>query len=835
MVKRILTSILVLASLAAIIYTIWGTRAVSDSSINGLSHVPRDARAILHVEDASLLFDRLAQGNLLWEELSRSDVGMRLSAWTSSLDSALSRTGNKSSFTWSIHPSGADRMDWLLSVPVNHIRLRPLDKLVTDQGYSAIEEKTYGGEQYQVLSNGDELIHLMEVEERLFISPSGLILEALIRDEGNGIMSAGEFMDAWNVHDDGALASLFIDHRQFRTLFSSLPTGISLPLGGGWSASEIGLDAKTLFANGLLSVQDTTSSSGYSLPMENTASLDGFLEFIPSSSSYYILEQINQGPKWLDNQAGRVNIYPSCRAEPCPDPITVWRLDDLEAAMKTLTDEQAANQVYRGALLYELTPGLLIDGESIGYACILGDYLLTSVGSFPLRTVLDDILTGRHLANDEHFEAIDEYISDSPYHHLHVHMSGLGARASGLFDQGDSKNNWEELHDLVWQMEPAKDGWYHINGFLRHDPNIKEEAGSLMEISLPNPSIGSPTLVRNHYTDELEISIQDSSHTFRLFGSTGKELWSLELDGPIISEVHQLDMFKNGKLQMLFNTATKMYLIDRKGRHVEGWPVSLVDSASCGLALMDYDSNRNYRILMPLVEGSLLNYDVSGKAVDGWQHGEESDFLSIYRGAVKDPIVSPPTHYVIGKKDYILCQHQSGHIRFLARDGHARFSPELLLKNALPSQTTLIAGRTIEESILMYRTNTGSIRSMAFFGTDEERLGSLDGPTLLTSAGHFIRVDGDRILLYSDLNQKAAEIELSHSVSALAETAEGFVFLWDDTEGVTSLIDPEGVLLKGGPFPGKGSGCVGDMNLDGSTDIIMESLSGNLVVFSLQD
>lgn len=836
MVKRILISILVLASLAAILYTLWGTRTTSDSAINGLSHVPRDARAILHVEDASRLFDRLGQGNLLWEEIRESSQGIQVSSWTSILDSALSRTGAMPSFTWSMHPSGADRLDWLLSIPVNQIRLRPLDKIVTDQGYSTKEEKSYAGRQYAVLVNhDDESIHLMEQNGRLFISPSSLILETLIRDEGNGIMGMSEFIDVWDVHDDGALASLFLDHRHLGNWFSGLPEGIRLPNGGTWSGIELGLDAKTLFANGLMSVKDTTSINGYSLPMEHSTSLDGFLEFIPSTTAYYTLETISEGPEWLHTGAGRVNVYPACRAQPCADRTIVWKVNDLNLAEKGLHDSEVSNQVYRGALLQELVEGYSIDGESVRFACILGDYMISSAASFPLRTVLDDILTGRNLANDEHFEAIDEYISDSPYHHLHVHVSGMGERAVGIFDKGDSEKAWEELHDFVWQMEPAKDGWYHINGFLRHDPDVKEEAGSLMEIDLSNESITPPTLMRNHYTNELEIGIQDSIHVFHLYGSTGKELWSLKLDGPIISEIHQVDMFKNGKLQMLFNTAEQMYLIDRNGQHVEGWPVSLSDSASCGLSVMDYDSNRNYRILIPLVEGSLLNYDINGKPVDGWKHGEESDYLSIYRGASKDPIISPPAHYVIGKKDYILCHHQSGRIRFLARDGHARFSPDQLLQNALSSQMTLLAGRTIEESILVYRTEEGSVRTLAFFGTDEERLGSLDGPTLLTSTGHYIRIDGERVLYYQDLNQEAAEIGLTHSVSALYETPEGYVLLWDETEGVLSMIDSEGSLMKAGPFPGTGPGCVADINLDGSTDIVIESLSGNLVVFSIPD
>ena len=109
--------------------------------------------------------------------------------------------------------------------------------------------------------------------------------------------------------------------------------------------------------------------------------------------------------------------------------------------------------------------------------------------------------------------------------------------------------------------------------------------------------------MKDHTTGALQVLVQDAQHRLHLFGSTGKALWTHRWTVPVMGGVHQVDRYRNGKLQLLFNTAGQVHRSSaRKGRG--GLPVKLEGTASAPIALFDYDGRRDYRILVPTTNGS---------------------------------------------------------------------------------------------------------------------------------------------------------------------------------------------------------------------------------------
>ena len=79
----------------------------------------------------------------------------------------------------------------------------------------------------------------------------------------------------------------------------------------------------------------------------------------------------------------------------------------------------------------------------------------------------------------------------------------------------------------------------------------------------------------NHTTQENEITFQDNSNSLYLISSTGNLIWKKKLNETIQSDIYTVDIFKNGKLQLLFNTENYLHLLDRNGNYVQGYPVKL--------------------------------------------------------------------------------------------------------------------------------------------------------------------------------------------------------------------------------------------------------------------
>ena len=78
----------------------------------------------------------------------------------------------------------------------------------------------------------------------------------------------------------------------------------------------------------------------------------------------------------------------------------------------------------------------------------------------------------------------------------------------------------------------------------------------------------------------------------------------------------------------IFNTATHLYLVDRNGENVEGFPKELPSTTKLGHSLFDYSNNRNYRICIVGEDNIIYNLDKKGKKVKGWKYSKNTNRIT---------------------------------------------------------------------------------------------------------------------------------------------------------------------------------------------------------------
>ena len=140
----------------------------------------------------------------------------------------------------------------------------------------------------------------------------------------------------------------------------------------------------------------------------------------------------------------------------------------------------------------------------------------------------------------------------------------------------------------------------------------------MLVTTFPTVLRGQPFVVRSHVDKSLEVLVQDSLNQIHLVSSNGSVLWSMQMDGPLIGELFQVDYYKNGKLQYLFATEGKLHIIDRLGNYVPPFPVTTQANDIEYLSLVDYDHSRNYRFLITDASGKIWMYDKQGTNLEGW-------------------------------------------------------------------------------------------------------------------------------------------------------------------------------------------------------------------------
>ncbi|GIV27357.1 MAG: hypothetical protein KatS3mg027_1171 [Bacteroidia bacterium] len=201
-------------------------------------------------------------------------------------------------------------------------------------------------------------------------------------------------------------------------------------------------------------------------------------------------------------------------------------------------------------------------------------------------------------------------------------------------------------------------------------------------------------LFDDHKTNNYLVLVQDSTNQLLCLNINGELLWKYTLESPVKSNIFNVDILKNNKHQIIFNTEHKIYLIDRNGKNVGNFPLKFTSAISSSIQVFDYDKNRNYRIWFSTQNRYIYNYTLDGKMAN--------NFHPYY---CNDVIAQPLYYASIGLSDYIFVITQKGTIIGISRKGEGR----LQLKNHLPNSTihyVYDVSSTLGNSYLYYCTNT---------------------------------------------------------------------------------------------------------------------------------
>lgn len=194
---------------------------------------------------------------------------------------------------------------------------------------------------------------------------------------------------------------------------------------------------------------------------------------------------------------------------------------------------------------------------------------------------------------------------------------------------------------------------------------------TVWETQLDTVIRGKPSLVLNHNSRNREVFVQDHNNSIYLINDAGRVLWKVRLAEPIMGEVQQVDLFKNGKLQLLFNTQTGIHAIDRNGKYVEGFPIRLPSLATSPVAVFDYERTRDYRFFVALDDRRIVAYERTGKPLTGWEFGRTERLVA-----------KPIQHFRVGGLDFIAATDPN-RLYLLDRKGKERVT---LLRHFPPSR-----------------------------------------------------------------------------------------------------------------------------------------------------
>ena len=342
--------------------------------------------------------------------------------------------------------------------------------------------------------------------------------------------------------------------------------------------------------------------------------------------------------------------------------IFIVRLDQVKLFENYLIAKNTINRKYREFKIYnnsDLTINPFISFAKFNNKekiLLYKDYVVFSNNERVLEELINDNLNKNTLKSDSNFNNLLSEISNfSTFNNSY--FSGSNYNFFKELNLLDIENDFtENSFQLVQDNEII-----HFNAIItkanNKDKNLK--ISKLFDVEIDEEILMNPHFVKNHITKKLDIVVQDTKNNLYLISNNGKVLWKKRIDQPILGEVSQIDIYKNGRLQLIFNTKNKIYVLDRNGKDVKPFPKTFKDPITQPLAVFDYDKNKNYRIL--ITQGrELIMYDKNGKKVSGFKYKKSSNDIS-----------SKPKHFRILNKDFIVFKI-GNKIKILNRRGRVR-------------------------------------------------------------------------------------------------------------------------------------------------------------------
>ncbi|MGZ0015077.1 ribonuclease HII [Yeosuana sp. AK3] len=482
--------------------------------------------------------------------------------------------------------------------------------------------------------------------------------------------------------DDSKTVSIILRSDENNLITSLFPkSDLNLEVFTNYVAVDLELTQDQLLFNGITQAIDSSKSFvnvfKNTIPQENQtqhvtpANSDGFLSFTFNNFSnfYTNLVKFTQVDTLKTNSTLFDNIIEVGVIYNVEDEAIILNSLDTASTEEALISEQNMLETFRQISIFNFSqPELfknsfspLVTFNKATKYCVLDNFFVFADNLELLKNIISNYQNKTTLGNQAYFNNLKEELSDASSLLIVLNPNLLNSVINKSLNETTSLSiDSYKASALQFIYET---NYAHVNAIIKKT-KIKAAQNAITEelnIKLEHDLLNNPHFVVNHLNKQKEIVVQDIKNHLYLISNSGKVLWKRQLDGPVLGTIEQIDLYKNGRLQLIFATPHRVYVIDRNGKDVAPFPGNFNDVITQPLSVFDYDRNKNYRLLV--TQGSnLIMYDKHLKVVNGFRFKPENN-----------PIISQPKHFRIGNKDYLVFKTiQKIHV--LDRTGQSRLN-----------------------------------------------------------------------------------------------------------------------------------------------------------------
>ena len=843
--------------------------------------IPKSAAIIAECQNIRETWSRISETNLVWSEVLAIPEIQKLDRKVRVVDSLFSTSqgleevlDNKKTVV-SFHSNG-NGSEFFIATVCDESEFILFDKMV-DNEIQKLESGELQGEKIKSFSTGDEIYaYAYKSPFILFSSSKDLLGASLVQiKKKSSILELKSFVDLRSTASNSSALHLYVNFEELgRIAFPYIEKEIADKLYGGeifpnWITFDLSLKSDALLFSGI----STTDSKNKllatvlgqvpkqslikpNLPKDirvlKRISISNPKKFITENNSAYLEEMeencqcdpIETVSSWL---GGEIVYLDHSHYSSSPIKSLLIETNGLENVLGRLTLLGVGDSIVdnnHGVDIYPVIDNELLQifGDEFAleedvFFCQKDNYAIFS-SRVGMNKILRQWRKEQAVIQQTIFSSFSErfmanFSSNDYYWKCDKLLESLEniLKHEYLLKLNSYLDIFKKIGSISWQTAPSGKEYQYHSIAVNASQGDEGTSNALWSLKLKSAVLRAPELMKNHRTNTLEVLIQDAENSIHLISATGKIKWSKKLEGPIMGKVKQIDVYSNNKWQMLFNTSSKIHLVDINGNEVKGFPIELKATATNPLAVLDYERNKQYRILVACSDSQIYNYNQAGEIIKGWNCD-----------LTEDSVVNELRHFVSESKDYILFTDISGTIYMLDRRGGRRVELTQKVNTNLQRLIQFEKGFNFTTSKLIYKDSNTLCKiefndTKTYFNLDSTHteydlsIVDLDGNNLFDYVVSYL----NRVEIYGpDKKLSFFETFDFNIKNQLKVVGDNLKFLLIENQDEIYLYSSKFIPIPNFPVLGSVHTAIGDINKDGRTNVVTICYSNELKVYSIE-
>ncbi|MGB0884133.1 MAG: DUF3352 domain-containing protein [Flavobacteriales bacterium] len=684
------------------------TQSDSSKATEAILYIPQNAAFIVEGRNLLGVKDEVVKADfqsLSPEKSELSSFFTLLSELEQELNTNQSSLWRNYEFCFSIHSSGSQKTGSILV-------LKDKSKQLLKAIYSSFNDDQKSIEQYEnkvITKLKSETLACVQINDFMLISDETILIKDAILQHSakSNLKTNPHFQKVFKSADRDEMLNIYIQSQSF---FEVLSMDYTIDLGtlselDEWMALDLDLDKNRMVLTGICNAKEGNRLDKMKFGTSGKPST--IFDYLPAQTAlvyshlFADMQQLYSAQIKRIEKQQQLDTWKKIKKE---NPFSVDQfMDDVddEFGIAQLNVDHSEQVVFIKLKAFDFVRSLLEDSELEPYraheikqlkskgiwpylfseqmaidtltkALILDNYLILANHQNQIKQLINSYLLNEILSQNDGFKNLKHELSDKTNLWFYASEKALehypkahskSKKNTLIFEKKLSK-----LGKILAQVQ-VEDHYFQINIAAKNPSKQWEKPARTTNWTLGFEHEFSSEFysIWNDKSKAYDLMVQDEKNTLFRLSREGKILWQKPMDQRIIN-IEAIDVYKNGRIQSLIQTKDNLFLYDKNGKIVTGYPVSLPSESTAKLAVFDYKSNRDYRILVPC-KTHLAMFNQLGKRVQGWKAYKQ-----------KYAIDSQPIHHQAYGKDFIVCSNANDEILVLKRAGTSRFEVKKRVK-----------------------------------------------------------------------------------------------------------------------------------------------------------